>query len=44
MVCRYHGTDQTVVKEVPNHIQACKLEGLIGDDAEIVGSPTLSCN
>lgn len=43
MVCRYHGTDRTTVTEVPAGIQECRLEGLITDQGEIVGSPTLAC-
>ncbi len=43
MVCRYHATDRTVVKEVPPDVQECRLEGLITDQGEIVGSPSLSC-
>lgn len=43
MICRYHGTDRTIVKEVPSDVQECRLEGLITDEGEIVGSPTLSC-
>ena len=43
MVCRYHGTDRTTTQEVPSDVQECRLEGLITDDGEIVGSPTLSC-
>jgi hypothetical protein len=44
MICRYHGTQQTVRKEVPLHIKECRLEGLIDDKGEIIGSPTLTCN
>jgi hypothetical protein len=43
MVCRYHGTDRTVVQDVPSDVQECRLEGLITGEGEIVGSPTLSC-
>ncbi len=43
MVCRYHGTDRTTAQEVPAHVNECRLEGLITDEGEIVGSPTLSC-
>jgi hypothetical protein len=43
MVCRYHGTDRTVVQEVPSDVQECRLEGLITGEGEIVGSPTLTC-
>lgn len=43
MVCRYHDTDRTIVSEVPPHVQECKLEGLMTDQGEVVGSPTLSC-
>jgi hypothetical protein len=43
MICRYHGTQQTVRKEVPSHIRECRLEGLIDDRGEIVGSPALTC-
>ncbi len=43
MVCRYHGTDQTVTREVPSDVQECRLEGLVSEDGEVVGSPTLTC-
>lgn len=43
MVCRYHGTDRTTTQEVPAHVNECRLEGLITDQGEIVGSPTLTC-
>lgn len=43
MVCRYHETDRTVVQEVPSDVQECKLEGLITDQGEVVGSPSLTC-
>jgi hypothetical protein len=43
MVCRYHGTDRTIVTEVPADTQECCLEGLITDEGEIVGSPTMTC-
>jgi hypothetical protein len=43
MVCRYHGTDRTIRKEVPPDIKECRLEGLITESGEIVGSPTLAC-
>lgn len=43
MVCRYHDTDRTVVQDVPPDVQECRLEGLITDQGEVVGSPTLSC-
>ena len=43
MVCRYHGTDRTVQKEVPADIRECRLEGLVDTAGEIVGSPTLKC-
>jgi hypothetical protein len=43
MVCRYHGTDRTQTQEVPSDVQECRLEGLITDEGEIVGSPTLAC-
>jgi hypothetical protein len=43
MVCRYHATDRTVVNEVPPDVQECKLEGLITEQGEIVGSPSLTC-
>ncbi len=43
MVCRYHETDRTVVQEVPPDVQECKLEGLITDQGEVVGSPMLTC-
>lgn len=43
MVCRYHGTDRTIVTEVPADTQECRLEGLVTDEGEIVGSPTMTC-
>ena len=43
MVCRYHGTDATVRKEVPPDLTECRLEGLISEQGEIQGSPTLTC-
>ena len=43
MVCRYHGTDRTIATEVPPDVQECRLEGLITDNGEVVGSPTLTC-
>ena len=44
MVCRYHDTEQTVRKEVPADITACRLDGLIDSQGQIVGSPKLTCN
>jgi hypothetical protein len=44
MICRYHGTQQTVRKEVPANIKECRLEGVIDAKGEIQGSPTLTCN
>jgi hypothetical protein len=44
MVCRYHGTQQTVRKDVPANIKECRLEGTIDAKGEIQGSPTLTCN
>lgn len=43
MICRYHGTSQTVRKEVPPWVKECRLEGLATDKGEIVGSPKLEC-
>lgn len=43
MVCRYHGTEQTVQAEVPDHIKECRLRGLMDGKGEIVGSPSLEC-
>jgi hypothetical protein len=43
MICRYHGTQQTVRKDVPANIKECRLEGLVDDKGEIVGSPKLTC-
>lgn len=43
MVCRYHGTQQTVRKDVPTNIKECRLEGTIDAKGEIQGSPTLTC-
>lgn len=44
MVCRYHGTEKTVVMEVPVEVTQCKLTGLVSEQGEIVGSPSLECN
>jgi hypothetical protein len=43
MICRYHGTQQTVRKEVPASIKECRLDGTMDDKGEVVGSPTLTC-
>jgi hypothetical protein len=43
MVCRYHGTQQTVRKVVPASIKECRLEGTMDDKGEVIGSPTLTC-
>ena len=43
MICRYHGTQQTVRKNVPASIKECRLTGLVSDEGEVVGSPTLTC-
>src|SRR5262249_61539308 len=43
MICRYHGTDQTVRRDVPLSIKECRLEGEIDDKGEVIGSPTLTC-
>lgn len=43
MVCRYHGTQETVRKDVPASIKECRLEGTIDDKGEIQGSPKLTC-
>ena len=43
MVCRYHGTDRTVQKEVPAGIRECRLNGFVNDKGEIMGSPKLEC-
>ena len=43
MVCKYHGTDKTVVDTLPANITSCVLEGKMDDKGEILGSPTLSC-
>lgn len=43
MICRYHGTKQTVRAEVPADIKECRLEGLMDGKGEVVGSPTLTC-
>lgn len=43
MVCRYHGTDQIVTKEVPTEVKECRLSGFVDDQGEIVGSPSLEC-
>lgn len=44
MVCRYHGTERTVQKEVPPDVRECRLNGFIDANGEIIGSPTLKCN
>lgn len=44
MVCRYHGTDRTVQKVVPDDIKECRLQGFVDSAGEVVGSPTLSCS
>lgn len=44
MVCRYHGTQNTIQKEVPEDVKECRLQGFVDSDGEIVGSPTLSCD
>lgn len=43
MICRYHGTTATIRKEVPASVKECRLEGLITEKGEIVGSPKLEC-
>ena len=43
MICRYHGTSQTVRKDVPLGVKECKLEGQIDGKGEIIGSPSLTC-
>ena len=43
MICRYHGTEQTVRKEVPAGIKECRLEGFVSETGEVVGSPQLQC-
>jgi hypothetical protein len=42
MICRYHGTDKTVRREVPLSIKECRLEGEMNDKGEVLGSPTLT--
>jgi hypothetical protein len=44
MVCRYHGTDETVKKEVPADVKQCRLGGLVSEQGEVVGSPSLECD
>jgi hypothetical protein len=44
MVCRYHGTDETVKKEVPADVKQCRLSGLVSEQGEVVGSPSLECD
>ena len=44
MVCRYHGTDETLKKEVPADVKQCRLSGLISEQGEVVGSPSLECD
>ncbi len=43
MVCRYHGTQATVRKDVPASIKECRIEGVIDGKGEIQGSPKLTC-
>jgi hypothetical protein len=43
MVCRYHGTDKTVVDVVPPGIKGCTLTGEMDAHGEVIGSPTLEC-
>ena len=43
MVCRYHGTNKTVVAIVPVDITSCTLEGKMDAHGEILGSPDLTC-
>jgi len=43
MICRYHGTDMTVRRDVPLEIEECRLDGLMNDKGEVQGSPTLTC-
>lgn len=44
MVCRYHGTDRTIEKVVPDAISECRLKGEVTETGEIAGSPELSCS
>ena len=44
MVCRYHGTDETVKREVPADVKECRLSGLVNEQGEVVGSPSLECD
>jgi hypothetical protein len=44
MVCRYHGTDETLKKEVPADVKQCRLSGLVNEQGEVVGSPSLECD
>ena len=43
VVCRYHGTEATIRKNLPPGIKECRLEGLIDAKGEIQGSPKLEC-
>jgi hypothetical protein len=43
MVCRYRGTNKTVVDTLPANITSCVLEGKMDEHGEILGSPTLTC-
>jgi hypothetical protein len=43
MVCRYHGTDKTVVDVVPPTVKSCTLTGEMDAHGEVIGSPTLEC-
>jgi hypothetical protein len=43
MICRYHGTDMTVRRDVPPQIKECRLDGVMDGKGEVQGSPTLTC-
>jgi len=43
MVCRYHGTNKTVVQVVPLSIKSCVLSGEMDEHGEVIGSPNLEC-
>lgn len=44
MVCRYHDTDRTIDKIVPDAISECRLKGEVTDTGENARSPELACS
>jgi hypothetical protein len=43
MVCRYHGTELVLEREVPAAISLCRIRGEIDGGGRILGSPALFC-